>query len=253
MKRKQFKIAENQDGTMSLPNHLRELRNRILVCIIVMVCVMMAGLHYAKPIVEILLKMGEQCGYQFVYLAPQELLMQYFSVALLVGICGSLPVLLYEIWAFIRPGLKKSESLFFLLAMIFGLLFFGIGVYFAYRIMLPFMLYFLSSLSEGSGILASISVQNYLSFLGMIFIIFGVVFELPVTSVLLTQMGIIKSAWMRKGRRAVIVIIFVVAALITPPDIVSQIMVAIPIMLLYEFSIGLSSGCERLKIRKNQL
>jgi sec-independent protein translocase protein TatC len=131
--------------------------------------------------------------------------------------------------------------------MIFGLICFCIGVYFAYRIMLPFMLHFLISLSTGSGVTASISVQNYMTFLMTLFLIFGIVFELPVVSVLLTQMGLLKVEWMKKGRRVVIVVIFVIAALITPPDIVSQIMVAIPMIALYELSIILCTICQKLK------
>jgi sec-independent protein translocase protein TatC len=125
-----------------------------------------------------------------------------------------------------------------------------IGIIFAYKIMLPFMLYFLIDLSKGSNITASISVQNYMTFLLTIFMIFGIVFELPVVTVALTQMGLLKVQWMRAGRRVVIVVIFFVAALITPPDIVSQIMVSIPMIGLYELSIIISSIL--LKVRKNK-
>lgn len=118
-------------------------------------------------------------------------------------------------------GLKKSENFLFLIAMIFGLLCFGAGACFAYKIMLPFMLYFFNTLSIGSGVSAYISVQNYLSFLLMVLIIFGIVFELPMVSVVLNRLGLLKVSWMKAGRRVVIVVIFVIAALITPPDIVS--------------------------------
>ncbi len=103
------------------------------------------------------------------------------------------------------------------------------------------MLHFLIGISAGSEITASISVQNYITFLLTIFMIFGIVFELPVISVLLTQMRLLKVEWMKKGRRVIIIVIFVVAALITPPDIVSQVMVAIPMVGLYEISIIICS------------
>ena len=175
--------------------------------------------------------------------------MQYFSTALLIGICITLPALCYETWAFVRPGLRKNENLIFLLTMIFGLLCFCLGVWFAYRIMLPFMLYFLASVSGGSGVSAAVSVQNYMTFLMTVFLVFGIVFELPVISILLTQMGLLRVSWMRKGRRVVIVLIFVAAALITPPDVVSQIMVAIPMMALYETSILLCTAMQKLRNR----
>ena len=243
------KKAENRDKEMSLSEHLCEMRNRLLVCAALLVVSLLAGLHFAPELVDLLLDIGRACGYRFVYIAPQELLMQYFSTALLLGLCVTLPVFFYESWAFVRPGLRKNESLIFLFAMIFGLLCFGLGVYFAYRIMLPFMLYFLSSVGGGSGVSASVSVQSYMSFLMTVFVVFGIVFELPVLSILLTQMGLLRVQWMRKGRRVVIVAIFVAAALITPPDVVSQIMVAIPMMALYELSILLCTLVQKLRDR----
>ncbi|MEI3191033.1 MAG: twin-arginine translocase subunit TatC [Lachnospiraceae bacterium] len=98
-----------------------------------------------------------------------------------LGLCDD-PGAVYQAWAFIRPGLKKSENFLFLIAMVFGLLCFCTGAFFAYKIMLPFMLYFFNTLSIGSGVSAYISVQNYLSFLLMVLIIFGIVFELPMVS-----------------------------------------------------------------------
>lgn len=232
---------------MSLAGHLREMRNRIFVCLILFAASAAGSLAYAKELVTFLLSIGRDYGYRFVYIAPQELLMQYFAVSLIAGGCVTLPMLFYQVWAFLRPGLKKSENLFFLSAMACGLLCFGAGVYFAYRIMLPFMLNFLISLSGGSGVAASVSVQNYITFLMTVFMVFGAVFELPVVSVLLTQMGFLKVEWMKKGRKVMIVVIFFTAAVITPPDVVSQILVAVPMVILYELSILLCSVCGRLK------
>ena len=133
----------------------------------------------------------------------------------------------------------------FVLSILFGLVCFLVGIFFAYKIMLPFMLQFLIGIGADTDISASITVQNYISFLLTMFLIFGAVFELPVLSVVLTQLDLVKVAWMKKGRRVVIVLIFLMAAVITPPDVVSQIMVAIPMMILYEFSILLCSALKR--------
>lgn len=239
--------SENREKAMSLSGHLREMRNRILICLILFLAAAVVSLGYARELVGLLLSIGREYGYRFVYIAPQELLLQYFSISLIVGICVTLPMLFFQSWAFMRPGLKKSENLFFLFAMVFGLICFCGGVYFAYQIMLPFMLDFLISLSGGSGVSASVSVQNYISFLMTVFMVFGVVFELPVVSILLTQMGVLKVQWMKKGRKVVIVGIFFVAAVITPPDVVSQVIVALPMLVLYEVSIVLCSICQRVK------
>ncbi len=231
---------EEPDGTeMSLSGHLRELRNRLLICLVLLFTAVGVGLHFAPLIVEKLLSMGEACGYSFVYIAPQELLMQYFSVALVLGVVVAFPVICYETWAFVSPGLKRNENRIFLFAMVFGLVCFCVGVAFAYKVMLPFMLEFLITLGVESTALATISVANYMTFFTTMFLIFGIMFELPMLSLLLNRAGLIKVIWMRKGRKVVTVAIFVISAVITPPDIVSQIMVAIPMLALYELSIVL--------------
>lgn len=245
-------MSTQSEKNMTISEHLRELRNRLIVCLVCLVVSFLAGLHFAPAIIDGLTSIGEAYGYIYVYIAPQELLMQYFSVALLAGLCITLPVIAYQLWAFIQPGLRRNENTLFSAALISGLICFIIGVMFAYKIMLPFMLHFLIDIGKGSTITASISVQNYLNFLFTIFIIFGMVFELPVVSVLLTQMGLLKITWMKKARRVIIVLIFFIAAVITPPDIVSQIMVAIPMIGLYELSIILCSILLKLKRRRKQ-
>lgn len=241
-----------EDKTMTLSGHLKELRNRLMICLLCLLAVFLESFHYAGDIVDLLTDIGRSYGYAYVYLSPQELLLEHFSVALVLAVCGSMPMIFYQIWAFVRPGLKRRENVLYVLAMIFGLICFVGGVYFAYRLMLPFMLEFLIGIRTGTDIVASISVHNYISFLLTIFIIFGVVFELPVVSVLLTQMGIIKVKWMRKAKKVVVVVIFFVAAVITPPDVVSQVMVALPMILLYEFSIILCWMLMKFRRKKDE-
>lgn len=234
-------MSRASEKSMSLSGHLKELRNRLLVCVGCLLGCFLAALSFASVIVEHLTDIGNAYGYTFVYLAPQELLLQHFSIALIASVCVTLPVILYNVWAFIRPGLKENENRLFLLALATGLLCFVIGVLFAYEIMMPFMLHFLIGVSTGSGITAAISIEKYISFLLTIFVIFGIIFEMPVVTVTLSQMRILKIEWMKKARRVMIILIFIVSAIITPPDIVSQIMVAIPMIGLYELSILLSS------------
>ena len=242
---KQSQKNDNPTGEMTLSGHLRELRNRIVVCIVVFFIATLIGLNYSGELVDLFIALGEECNYEFVYLSPQELMLQYFRVALTTGVVVMVPVLLYEIYCFVSPGLKKSENFMFMLTLICGTICFVIGVLFAYKVMLPFMLLFLDSVSEGTVVSAYISIEKYISFLLTVIVIFGVVFELPVLSVLLNRLGILKVEWMKKGRRVVIVIIFIVAAFITPPDIVSQVMVAVPMMGLYEISIFLCSAAQK--------
>ena len=230
---------------MPLTGHLRELRNRVIVCLAVLTAAFLVMLAFAGKLVSFLLALGERYAYRFVYIAPQELLLEYFQTAFVFAVFVSLPVIIFEIWSFIAPGLTKKEKTGFRLVIAFGFLFAAAGIVFAYYIMIPFMLRFLGTLNAGTPIASSISVQNYVSFLLLIFMIFAAVFELPVAASALTALGILKPGWMKKGRKIVIVLIFFIAAVITPPDVTSQIMVAVPMIILFEISIILSTLIEK--------
>lgn len=248
-KKKQEK-DKSEDGKMTITGHLKEFRNRLAVCLVGLVIAFLIALYFSQDIINFLTAMGAKYDYVFVYIAPQELLMQQFTISLVVAICAMLPLLLYEIWAYANPALKKTESRLFIGVIISGLICFVIGVIFAYKIMLPFMLRFLIELSSGTTIQASISVEKYLNFEITIFVVMGFIFELPVVAVLLTQLGLIKVEWMKKGIKPAIIVIFLIAAIVTPPDIVSQSMVAIPMLGLYILSIYLSSFLLRFKKKK---
>ena len=240
-KNKSRKKPANDDGSMSLSGHLKELRNRILVVVILLLVAFTACLSISPNIITFLTDMGEKYNYVYVYIAPQELLLVYLNTALIGALVICFPVVAYEVYAFCSPGMKKKERTFFIGSLLAGTAFFVLGVAFARYISLPFVLRFLIQFTGQVDVSASISIQQYIGFLMTIFVVFGMVFELPVVSVLLTGLGLIKTDWLRKGRKIMIVIIFVMAAIITPPDVVSQVMVAIPMIGLYELSIGLSS------------
>ena len=250
MKKKAEKAAASPDGSMSLSGHLRELRNRILVCVILLVAVFGLCLSVAPKLVTALTDMGQRYNYVYVYIAPQELFLVYMNVALVGAVVVCFPVLAYQIYAFCSPGLSAKERTYISGSLVAGGLCFLAGVAFAYFISLPFMLRFLIQFTGEVDVSASISIQQYVSFLLTVFVIFGLVFELPVVSVLLTGLGIVRAEWLMKGRKVMIVVIFVMAAIITPPDIVSQVMVAIPMIGLYELSIALSKFVGKLKREK---
>jgi len=247
MKKKAEKAQANPEGSMSLSGHLRELRNRILICVILLLAVFGLCLSFAPRIVTMLTDMGKHFDYVYVYIAPQELFLVYMNVALVGAVVVCFPVLAYQIYAFCSPGLSAKERTYISGALIAGAVCFLLGVAFAYFISLPFMLRFLIQFTGEVDVSASISIQSYVSFLLTVFVIFGLVFELPVVSVLLTGLGIVRAEWLVKGRKIMIVVIFVLAAIITPPDIVSQIMVAVPMLGLYELSIVLSRAVGKTK------
>ena len=247
MKNKRKKQEASDDGSMSLSGHLKELRNRVLICVIVLVVGFCACLSIAPKLVTLFTDMGQAFGYVFVYIAPQELLLEYFSMAFVGSVVICFPVLAYHIYAFCSPGLKRKEQNYFKAGLFAGTLFFAFGIVFARFISIPFMLRFLMSFTGEVDVSASISIQSYISFLLSVFLIFGIVFEMPVVTVVLTALGILKAEWLVKGRKIMIVAIFFIAAVITPPDVMSQIMIAVPMLLLYELSILL---CKLVKKRK---
>ncbi len=240
------------DGSMSVSGHLRELRRRIAVCLLVLLAAFGACLSLAPRLVTLLTDMGARYDYVFVYLAPQELLMVYMNTALTAALVLCAPLLLYEAYAFCSPGLKSREKRCILGALAAGVLFFVLGAAFACFISLPFMLRFLIRFTGEVDVSASISIQQYVSFLMTVMLIFGLVFELPVVSVLLTALGVVRAEWLAKGRRPIIVLIFVLAAIITPPDVVSQIMVALPMLALFELSVQLSRAVGRARASKSE-
>ena len=232
--------AANPDGSMPVTGHLKELRNRILVCVLFLLAAFGVCLGFAPRLITLLTGMGEAYDYVFVYIAPQELLLVYLNTALIGALVLCFPVIAYEVYAFCSPGLRRRERFFVLSSLFAGTLFFALGAAFARFISLPFVLRFLIQFTGEVDVSASISIQQYIAFLLTVFVVFGLVFELPVISVLLTGLGLIRAEWLVKARKIMIVVIFALAALITPPDVVSQIMVALPMIALFELSILLS-------------
>ena len=233
---------------MGVVDHIREFRNRLFVVIIAFVAALLLCFSYAGPIVDVLQAPAGDL-YNFVFLAPSEVLMQYVKVSLVGGLALASPVILYELLAFASPGLKKSEKSFLIAVLLLGLVFFILGVIFSYYIMVPFMLKFFSDINVNEAVSAQVSLENYLGFVLKQLGLMGVVFEIPVITLLLTQMGFLKPEWLKKGRRVMIVIIFIIAAIITPPDVVSQIMTAVPMMILFEISIFFSSFIVKRKAK----
>ena len=240
MKRKKKAEVMEDARSMTLTGHLQELRNRLIICAVVFVVGVVVSLAYADRLIDLLTAMGRDY-YQFVSIAPQEKLMQYFRVSLLAAFVITVPVALYQIYAFAKPGLKKSETFFLKLVILLGLALFCVGVLFAYKLMMPFMLRFLSTGIEGADyIQTTTSIESYVNLCLTMFVIFGCVFEMPLVTIILSKMGIIYPDLLKKARGVAIVCIFFIAAVVTPPDIVSQCMVALPMVLLYFISIFLS-------------
>jgi sec-independent protein translocase protein TatC len=174
----------------------------------------------------------------------------HIIVALVSGLILAFPFVIREFWAFFRPALHSNEAKHARGAVLASTLLFFTGILFGYFLLAPLSIHFLTSYQVSPDVLNQINIRSYIGTLTSVCFATGVVFELPIIAFFLTKIGIITPAFMRKYRKHAIVVIFIVAAIITPPDVFSQMLVAIPLLLLYEVSIFISAGVMRSKQKK---
>jgi sec-independent protein translocase protein TatC len=221
------------EKSMSFTEHLEELRYRLIVIVVTIGCCFLALYPVSERLLIILRAPMEE---QLYMLAPTEAFFVYLKLSLFGAIVVSLPMTLYQLWAFIAPGLYATEKKYALAFVVLGTVFFGIGGIFAYTVILPFGLKFLLGYG-GNLIQPVISVTNYISFVTTMILVFGGVFELPLIVMFLAKLGIVTPALMRRQRKYAILGAFIIGAILTPPDAFTQVLMAVPIVLLYEISI----------------
>jgi len=231
-------LREKIDEEMSFLDHLEELRWTILRSLIALFVGMILCFIVAKYILNFLtlpaVNMDPPLTLQV--LKVQGMFTVYLEIGFFGGIILSLPYILYEIWKFISPGLKPEERHHVFPLIGAATLLFLVGVSFAYLIILPFALKFFTGLAP-TEISTNIAIDFYIGFTIRLMAIFGIIFELPVLSFGLGKVGLLTSALMKKYRRHAVVIIFLLAGILTPPDPMTQIMLGVPLLLLYELSI----------------
>jgi sec-independent protein translocase protein TatC len=172
-------------------------------------------------------------------LKVQTIFIIKLEIALIIGIVLSIPVIFYQLWAFVAPGLLERERKWVWPTIIVIIISFLAGVSFAYFLIIPYALDFFLSLAPET-VQNNIAIDFYFGFILRIILVFGVVFELPVVSLFLTKIGLLTPQFLRKYRRYAVITIFVMAALLTPPDPTTQVMLGIPLVILYEFTIWIS-------------
>lgn len=232
---------------LTIIDHLADLRKRLIIIVAVNLVAAFALLQFVEPISQYLLVLNP--GMQLVYLDPSELFIVYVQLALLAAVILCSPITIYQIWAFVGKALYRKEKAYVLLSLFFGLFFFVGGVLFAYFIAVPMTLDFFVQI-KNAAVSPMISVQSYFSFINTILFSFGLIFEMPVLSFLLSKLGILKPNFLTKKRGLLIVLIFIVAAIITPPDVISQVLLGVPMVLLMELSILVCKAVYRTKQSK---
>ncbi|WP_377891852.1 twin-arginine translocase subunit TatC [Alkalihalobacillus sp. R86527] len=224
----------------SIYDHIEELRKRIIITVVVLILSFIAGLFIAKPVIVFLQHAPEAQGIPMNAFTLTDPLKVYFSFAFLIAFIMTSPIALYQLWAFVSPGLFENErkvTLSYIPAVF--VLFLG-GISFSYFVLFPFVIDFVGNLAESLNIQEMYGANQYFTFLFQLTLPFGFVFQLPVIVLFFTRLGMLNPAMLVQIRRYAYFGLLVIAGMITPPEIISHLMVSVPLFLLYEFSILVS-------------
>lgn len=225
---------------LTLVGHLEELRIRIIICLVFLAITSTCAFPLTSQILKVLKLPAAGLIDKLVFFSPQEAFMAYFKIAMVSGFVITMPLILYQIWAFISPALEDRFRKYSLNFILSSLLAFILGCLFAYFLLLPAALRFLLNFGKGE-LEPFISVSKYISFVISIIFCTGLVFEMPVLSFILTKIGMLNHKFLRKRFKYAVLVIFIVAAIITPtPDVFNMMLLAIPMLFLYEISIWVS-------------
>ncbi|MFN7169628.1 MAG: twin-arginine translocase subunit TatC [Candidatus Omnitrophota bacterium] len=228
------------DKELTLVEHLTELRKRIIISLVSLGLASIISLPFASNLLKILKLPASGLIEKLAFFSPQEAFLIYMRIAFLCGISISLPVILYQIWAFILPAIEERLRKLAAYCILFCSGTFIGGCLFAYFILIPPALKFLLGFAK-EDLEPVISASNYISFVISLILGCGLVFQMPILSLILTRIGIINHRILRKKYKYAIVIVFIVAAIITPTiDAFNMLILALPMLFLYELSIWIS-------------
>jgi len=229
----------NDEEKQPFLSHLEELRKRLITCAIAVGVGFVISYIFAERLFQILVTpltriMPE--GDRLIFTNLPEMFLTYLKTAFITGILLTAPVLFHQLWMFIAPGLYQHEKKYVIPFVVFSTILFVGGALFGYFVVFPFgFKFFLGFANEY--IQALPSVKQYFSFAIKLLFAFGIVFELPVVAFFLSKMGIVTPEFLKKKRKYALLMTFVMAAILTPPDVITQLMMAGPLILLYEIGI----------------
>jgi len=228
-----------EGGKLPITDHLVELRKRLIRCFIAAFIGFVFAYLFKEDLFRILTRplidvMGE--GETLIFTSIPEAFFTYLKVAILSGILIAAPYILFQFWMFIAPGLYRHERRIMFPIIFISSLFFVGGALFGYFVVFPFAFKFLLGFASET-VRPLPSMREYLSFSSRMLLVFGLVFELPIILTSMARLGLVSASFLRKNRKYAILIFFIVAAILTPPDVVSQTLLALPLLVLYEISI----------------
>jgi len=226
---------------MTLVQHFSELRRRILWCLLIFVIAFCAGLFFAPYMQDFLTQplLSVWPNATLLYSGLADGMMIQLSLALMFALIVILPVVLWHVWAYVAPGLHENERRFIWPILVMSPILFVVGAAFAFWVLFPMAFKFFVELNQVAPVPAVLmpAVRDYLGFAIGMLRVFGVAFQLPLVMVLLNRIGVLSRSRVIKMRRYAIVAIIIVAAVLTPPDVISQVLLALPMWLLFEASV----------------
>ncbi|MBS4215966.1 MULTISPECIES: twin-arginine translocase subunit TatC [Neobacillus] len=235
-----------EDKELQLVDHLEELRKRIIISALAFVVFFIIGFIYVEDIYKWFVG-----STKLLVLGPSDIMWIYFMLAGVVAIAGTIPVLALQIWLFVKPALKPIERKITLSYVPALFILFVAGLAFGYFAIFPMVLQFLVNIGQEMFV-TNFTADRYFSFILNMTLPFGVLFELPVVVMFLTSLGIINPFVLAKVRKYAYFVLIIIAVVITPPDFMSDFVVTLPLLLLYEVSINLSKFVYRKKLKKEQ-
>ncbi len=225
-----------EDSPQPLVEHLRELRSRLLRCVLVVAALAVALTPFARPLYALLSKPLQEllpAGTSMIAVEVAAPFLVPFKLVLATAVFLAAPYILHQLWSFAAPGMYRHEKRFSALLLFASVALFYLGALFAWFAVLPLVFAFFVSQAP-AGVLVMTDIHHYLGFVAKVFFAFGVAFEIPVAVVLCIRAGLVSVTRLRRLRPYVIVSCFVVGMALTPPDVISQIMLAIPAWMLFE-------------------
>jgi len=232
-----IKIMNKNPRNISFFDHIEELQSRLIKSI---VAIFIAACFFYIVVDEVFKVLVKPVG-QLIFTAPGEAFVARIMLTIFGGFFLALPIVLYQVWQFVATGLNEYEVRYIKFFAPSSIILFIMGGLFAYFVIIPISIRFLLSFSSEL-IVPMITVKNYISFVGTMILAFGVVFELPLILMFLTKIGIATPAFLMQKRKYAVVIILIVSAFLTPPDFITQLIMAAPLIILYEIGI-IASKC----------
>lgn len=229
------------DDRMPLTSHLEELRRKLIISGVSWLVAFLACYAFAEPLFDMIatpVRAALPEGASLVFITATEPFFTYLKIAAIAAVLAALPVILWQLWSFIAPGLYKHEKRYAIPFVLASCICFACGTYFGFTFVFPTIFSFLVNFGVSTGEMnAMLSIGAYLALASKLLLAFGMVFELPIVIFFLARLGVVDHLWLKRNRKYALLAAFFIGAMLTPPDVLSQTALAVPFIILYEVGI----------------